>query len=48
MATMLAMEYRARVAACIDHDLSGPKGKDIVFATCSKCGARFKVKIEDL
>lgn len=44
----LHMEHRARVAACIDHDLAGPQGGGFVFADCRKCGGRFKVEIEDL
>lgn len=40
-------QHRARVAACIDHDLQGPRGKDHVFATCTKCEGRFKVLITE-
>lgn len=43
----LAHQHRQRVAACVDHDLEGIKGGRYVFATCTKCGGRFKVKITE-
>jgi hypothetical protein len=42
----LAEAHRARVAACVDHDLAGPSSGGAVFATCRRCGGRFKVAIE--
>lgn len=47
LAALLHQEFRMKVAACIDHDLSGPAAAGYVFATCSKCRGRFKVKIEE-
>lgn len=42
----LADAHRDRVAACIDHDLAGPRVHNRIFATCNKCRGRFKVQIE--
>lgn len=36
----------AKMKECFEHDLVGPASDDIVFATCTKCSMRFKVRID--
>ena len=42
----LHLERITNYARCIDHTYSGPEGSGFVFATCSKCQGRAKVRIE--
>lgn len=44
---IVANQRRAEIMMCFDHDLAGPKGKHHVYATCRKCGGRFKVEITE-
>lgn len=41
----LDAKYIVGVASCLTHDLEGPASNGFVFATCTKCWGRFKVRI---
>ena len=43
----LHVERLTRLVNCVEHDLAGPASSGVVFATCTKCGGRFKVRIKE-